>query len=176
MSEINDIKELPEGNFPINLKLIQIYQRLEPSILAKYENGTYQEVSFCGVINIDISLIMCKDKIGIPSKLQSYILYWYHTHILHPGMDITEALILQNLYWPDIIDAVRKEVTNFETCQRTKQSNKKYGILPNKLAEEITWNKLCVYIIGPHAIRRKVQERKLTSKIRHNDQSCNRMV
>ena len=75
MSEINDIKELPEGNFPINLKLIQIYQRLEPSILAKYENGTYQEVSFCGVINIDISLIMCKDKIGIPSKLQSYVFH-----------------------------------------------------------------------------------------------------
>ena len=28
MSEINDIKELPEGTFPINLKLIQKYQRL----------------------------------------------------------------------------------------------------------------------------------------------------
>ena len=34
VSEINDIKELPEGNFPINLKLIQKYQRSEPSIIA----------------------------------------------------------------------------------------------------------------------------------------------
>ena len=28
MSEINDIKEPPEGTFPINLKLIQLYQQL----------------------------------------------------------------------------------------------------------------------------------------------------
>ena len=32
MSEIDDIEELPEGTFPINLKLIQKYQRTEPSI------------------------------------------------------------------------------------------------------------------------------------------------
>ena len=32
VSEINDTEEIPEGNFPINLKLIQKYQREEPSI------------------------------------------------------------------------------------------------------------------------------------------------
>ena len=30
MSEINDIGEIPEVNFPINLKLIQRYQQEEP--------------------------------------------------------------------------------------------------------------------------------------------------
>ena len=35
VSEINDIEELPEGNFPINLKLIKKYQRTEPSLIAK---------------------------------------------------------------------------------------------------------------------------------------------
>ena len=37
MSEINDTEEVPEGTFPINLKLIQKYQRLETSITAKYK-------------------------------------------------------------------------------------------------------------------------------------------
>ena len=35
-------------------------------------------VLFRGGSNIDLSLITCKDKIVIPSKLQRYILHWYY--------------------------------------------------------------------------------------------------
>ena len=42
----------------------------------KYENGTYQKKSFRGGSNIDLKLIMCKDNIVIPSKIQSYVLHW----------------------------------------------------------------------------------------------------
>ena len=95
------------------------------------------------------------DKIVIPSKLQSYVVHWYHTYLLHPGMDRTEAMICQHLYFPEIRYAIQKEVNNCDTCQRTKGSNKKYGKLPAKLAEEIPWNKICVGIIGPYVIRLK---------------------
>ena len=71
MSKTNDIEEIPEGTFPINLKLIQKYQRPEHSITAKYKDGTYHKESFCGGINIDLKLITCKDKIFIPLILQS---------------------------------------------------------------------------------------------------------
>ena len=70
-------------------------------------------------------------------------------------MDRTEAMICQHFYWPNIRDAVRQEVNNCDTCQRTKISNKKYGRLPAKSAEEIPRNKLCVDIIGPYVIHRK---------------------
>ena len=40
VSKTNNIKELPEGTFHINLKLFQKYQRQEPSIIAKYKTGT----------------------------------------------------------------------------------------------------------------------------------------
>ena len=123
MSEFNDIKKIPEGTFPIKLKLIQKYRRAEPRI-TKYKNGTYHKGSFCGGSNIGLNLITCDDKTIIPSKLQSCVLYWYHTYLLHAGMERMEAMIRQNLYWPDIIDAVRKEVNNYDTCQRTKLSNK----------------------------------------------------
>ena len=66
MSEINDIEELPEVNFPINLKLIQKYQQSEPSIIAKFENGTYHKGFFCGDSNIGIDLILYKYNIVIP--------------------------------------------------------------------------------------------------------------
>ena len=106
--------------------------------MAKYKNGTYHKGYFCGGSNIDPKLITCKYNIVNPSKLQSYVLHWYHAHLLHPGMDITEAMICQHLCWPNIIDSVWKKVTNCDTCQRTKRSNKKYGKLPSKLAGEIS--------------------------------------
>ena len=35
MSEINDIEELSEGNFPIKFKTIDQYQQEEPNLMAK---------------------------------------------------------------------------------------------------------------------------------------------
>ena len=97
VSEINDIEEIPEGTFPMSLKLIAKYQRSEPSLMSKYEDGKYHKGYFCGGSNSDPSLRRCKDKIVIPSKLQGYILHWYHIDILHPGMDRTEVIIRQHL-------------------------------------------------------------------------------
>ena len=79
---------------------------------------------FCGVSNTDIKLTTCKDNIVIISKLQGYVLYWCHTYLLHAGMNIIESIIRPHLYWPNIRYAVCKEVTNCDSCQRTKRSNK----------------------------------------------------
>ena len=127
---------------------------------SKKINGRNHTIRFIfpGCSNIDINLITCKDKIVITSKLQSYVVHWYHMYLLRPRTDITETIICQHLYWPDIRYAVRKEVTNCDTWQRTKRSNKKYGKLPGKLAEEIPWNTLCVDIIGPYFIIRQVKK------------------
>ena len=56
MSEINDIEESPEGNFPINKKFIQKYQQTDHSIRTKYKYGTYH--NFCVGSNIDLKPIM----------------------------------------------------------------------------------------------------------------------
>ena len=50
-------------------------------------------------------------------------------------MDRTETITRQHFNSPVIREAVQKEVTNFDTCQRTKWSNIKYGKLPDKEAE-----------------------------------------
>ena len=41
-------------------------------------------------------------------------------------------------------------------CQRTKESTKKYGLLPAKEAEDTPWEKLCVDLIGPYKIKIKI--------------------
>ena len=68
------------------------------------------------------------------------------------------------MYCPNIIDSVRKEGSNCDTCQRTKRSNKKYGKLKTKLSEEITWKKIFVDIIGTYIIRRKGKKEDLHLK------------
>ena len=68
-------------------------------------------------------------------------------------MDITELMILQHLYCTSIRKAVRKEVKNYDTCQRTKNSNIKYGKLLYKGSQEISWEKICVDLIGPLFIK-----------------------
>ena len=66
--------------------------------MAKYKYATYHTGSFRRLINIYINLITCEDKIVIPTIIQSYVLHWYHTYLLHTVMDRTEAMILHNLY------------------------------------------------------------------------------
>ena len=46
MSEINDIEEIPEDSFPINLKLIDRYQWKDPSLMAKCNKFIYKTGSF----------------------------------------------------------------------------------------------------------------------------------
>ena len=66
--------------------------------MAKYKTSRYKSVSICGDSNNNFNIIMCEEKIIIPLILQSYVLNWYHTYILHPGLDRTEAMIRQHLY------------------------------------------------------------------------------
>ena len=56
MSEINDIKELPEGGFPINFKLIYQYQRKYPSLMIKYKTGCYKAVIFVDEVVLILTL------------------------------------------------------------------------------------------------------------------------
>ena len=84
MSEINYIEEIPEGTFPINVKMVAKDQRTEPSIMSKYKYGTYHKGYLRGVININVILITCEDKIVIQKILQMYVLHWYYTYLLHP--------------------------------------------------------------------------------------------
>ena len=64
-----------------------------------------------------------------------YALNLYRAYILNPGIDRTEAMSCQKIYWPRVRKSVKKEVVNCETFQRTKSSNKKFDKLTAKVAE-----------------------------------------
>ena len=82
MLEIIDTKEITEGTFPINLKLIKNYQQTEHILMVTYKYGIYHKGYFRGGSNINLKLIKYEVNIFIPSTLQSYALHFYHTFIL----------------------------------------------------------------------------------------------
>jgi hypothetical protein len=65
-----------------------------------------------------------------------------------------EATLRQNLTWPNLIKDVEAAVNNCHECQIGKKVRKKYGDLPEKLAERpIDWNRVDVDLIGPLTVK-----------------------
>ena len=106
--------------------------------------------------------LVCKnDKILIPKVLQKRIVQWYHDILCHPGTTRTEATIRQHFYWNNLREDVIDICSKCPTCQLNKRQKKKYGHLPEKDAEAIPWDILCVDLIGPYTIK-QVNKKSLT--------------
>ena len=102
-------------------------------------------------------LIVKNDKIVIAKEQQQRVVDWYHNFLGHPGINRTEETIAQHLWWPKMRDHITSVVATCSSCQLNKKRNKKFGHLPEKVAEAQPWDKLCVDLIGPYKIRRKGQ-------------------
>jgi hypothetical protein len=100
------------------------------------------------------TVITYDNKIYIPISLRKRIVWWYHTYLQHPGITRMEATLRQNLTWPNLRKDVEAAVNNFHECQIGKKVRKKYGDLPEKLAERpIAWNRVDVNLIGSLTVK-----------------------
>ena len=148
-------EEIPDWINPINLKLIQKVQQTDKQLLQKARtHSDYSLRSFRGGGKIR-QLICKKDKIVVPEELQKRMVQWYHEYLCHPGETRTELTINQHFTWTGLRKTVHEICSKCDQCQRTKRTKKKYGKLPEKVAETIPWQKLCVDMIGPYKIPRK---------------------
>ena len=146
------LKSLTKGTFPLRYSILDKYQQEDQKLLENLKRGVYTAKTFRG--GGKEFLLICKnEKIVVPTVLRKYVLNWYHTYLLHPGQDRTEAAIKQHLYWPGLQTDVRSHVTRCDTCQRCKKNRTKYGLMPMKEAEGVPWDHLCVDLIGLYTIR-----------------------
>jgi hypothetical protein len=80
-------------------------------------------------------------------------MWWYHTYLKPPVITRSEANLRQNLTWTNLRKDVEAAVKNCHECQIGNKVRKKYGDLPEKLAERsIAWNRFDVDLIGPLTI------------------------
>jgi hypothetical protein len=100
------------------------------------------------------TVITYDNKIYIPISLRKSILWWYHTYLQNPGITIMEAKLRQNLIWPNLRMDVESAVNNYHECQIGKRVRKKYGDLPEKLAERpISWSRVDVDLIATLTVK-----------------------
>jgi hypothetical protein len=109
-------------------------------------------------------LICYNNKIVVPASQQSQIVDWYHNYLGHPGINRTEETIGQHLWWPNMRKHITLSVSTCDICQRNKRRHKKYGHLPEKEAEAMPWDKMCIDLIGPYKICRKGKKEPLICK------------
>jgi hypothetical protein len=50
-------------------------------------------------------------------------------------------------------DQIMNDVSACAICQTQKKQSKKYGLLPEKEAEAMPWDRLCVDLISPYNIK-----------------------
>lgn len=148
--------DLPDHAFPVSYKLLQQQQQKDSALLKKVRDSkaNYQIRSFHGG-GKERLLICLNDKIVVPRKLQNRVTNWYHEMLCHPGETRTELTINQHLTWENLRKSVNQVCSTCHICQLTKRTKKKYGKLPEKQAEAIPWETLCVDMIGPYTIKRK---------------------
>ena len=101
MSELFDIHEIPEGKFPINFNIIYLYQQKYPGPMESLKVLNIKQIYF-GAGNTILNIITFDNKICIPTKLQIYVIIFYHKYLLRPETGRTEAMIFQNLYWSSL--------------------------------------------------------------------------
>jgi hypothetical protein len=144
---------------PLNYQHLKIAQGKDKTIqnILKMTNSKFAMKEFHAGEK-STPLICYNGKIVIPNLLQKHVINWYHTTLCHPGINRTEETIGQHLWWPKMRDHITNYVKICPLCQRNKRRQKKYGLLPPKLAEATPWDKLCVDLIGPYKIRRKGKE------------------
>jgi hypothetical protein len=61
--------------------------------------------------------------------------------------------ICQHFYWPKMSKQIMNDISKCAICQTQKKQSKKYGLLPEKDAEAMPWDRLCIYLIGPCNIK-----------------------
>ena len=103
----------------------------------------------------NVKLIHKNGLIYVPETLTEGIIDWYHCMLCHPGEKRLENTIRSNFTWPDMRGDVHKACKYCHVCQISKKQRKKYGLVPEKKAEEIIWNRVNVDLWGPATIENK---------------------
>jgi RNase H-like domain found in reverse transcriptase/Integrase zinc binding domain/Reverse transcriptase (RNA-dependent DNA polymerase) len=147
--------DLPDDAYPLTYKNIMREQQKDNQLLKTAKSNKRLKLKTYRGGGKTRKLITLDDKIVIPQSLRQRTVQWYHTQLCHPGEKRTEETIRQHFTWKNLREDVKNICQKCHTCQTTKRSSKKYGLLPEKEAEAEPWDKLCVDLIGPYNLKRK---------------------
>ena len=144
--------KLDSDTFPLTYQTIYKYQHKYNEVVEKLKRANYHNKYFCGGWNT-FMLIYKNNKISAQKIIWRYVVNWYHTYILYPGMERTESTINKQYYWNNLRYDISICIKVCNTCQKNNKQNFNYVKLPAKEAEAIPWEIFSLDIIGPYKIR-----------------------
>jgi hypothetical protein len=105
---------------------------------------------------IENTTCVCKDGwLVIPKPLQVHAVKWYHHYLQHPRHTCLEETMNTAMYWKGMCTTIRSLKKSCRSCQINKRRSRKHGHLPPKTAYTISWECLCVDLIGPYTLKGK---------------------
>jgi hypothetical protein len=149
--------DLPIDSFPVTYYLLNREQTKDQKLLERAQKEKHFSLKVFHGGGKSTRLLCFKEKIVVPKGLQSQVIDFYHTRLCHPGINRTEETISQHFYWQNMQNDITKAVSTCAICQKQKKQTKKYGLLPEKEAEYLPWDRLCVDLIGPYNIKSNVK-------------------
>ena len=152
-----DNADLPDSSYPNIFHDIAKAQKTDAKLnqmLVSHKN--YNLDTFCG--GDQNHCLICRNRrICLPTELQKKTVDWYHEMLCNLVKTRTDNILRQNFEWKGLCTTVLDVCKKCPRCQREKTTNQKYGKLPHKQAETNTWDTLCVDLVGPYSIPRKVK-------------------
>ena len=145
-------EEFPPHAHPLSYKTIMRHQQEDRDLLNNVRTDKNYVIKDFTAAKRVRKLICLNNKIVVPKTLQKHIVQWYHVQLCHPGMTRTELTIRQHFTWGGLSTTVKNVCASCHTCQLTKTKRVKYGKLPEKEAEAVPWDVLCIDLIGPYKI------------------------
>ena len=132
--------EPEEEIYPATVSEIASEQRKDKK-LKRYFNKHVEvdpkdRISLMVIDETDI-LLYDRQRLVIPTSMQSNIVAWYHHYLMHPGHTRLEETIAASMYWRSLRSDVRKHVKKNKSSQLGKKRTHQYGKLPPKLAETV---------------------------------------
>jgi hypothetical protein len=132
---------------------------------AQWADASLKHLFKCNAVidqGLEIKLIknmtcVCKDGwLVTPKPLQVHAIKWYHHYLQHPGHTRLKETMNTAMYWKDMRTTIWSLTKSCRSCQINKRrSQSKYGHLPPKTVSTISWECLCVDLIGPYTLKGK---------------------
>jgi hypothetical protein len=94
--------------------------------------------------DVNYTLVTKEGKIVLPKALQKKGITWYHQEHMHPGETRMELTMGQHYTWKGMRTTIQAVCSKCASCQLMKAKHRKLGHLPEKNAEEIPWERLCI--------------------------------
>ncbi len=88
-------------------------------------------------------------RIIVPATLTKRLMEWYHTNLIHPGVNRLYNTLRQHFTWPNMLNDIRAYIKVCGPCQKAKRGLKGYGKVPLKDPETEPWKDIAVDLSGP---------------------------